>query len=237
MRPSWVSTSNPVESISSRPAGARPFRCAAGIRSALVVRPRCGRSASRRVDGHPPPGRRHSRSACAGESSPGSPVRPRPGVIGACVRRHPRAKFRDPVAIDEHPAERSIKGSASRREQRPCSLMRLDRRGSSGFSCLGEVDGATRAAAGDTRGGGADGSGARRERLPDFACASRVGVVAAAGTGAAGATFFGGGLPRDARHARDVGSLGTAVGSAGLVTLSVIRATKVTPCCRSRRLF
>ncbi len=59
--------------------------------------------------------------------------------------------------------------------------------------------------------------------------ARRGGVVAAA-DGA-----FGSGLPCSARRARDVGALGGTFGSTGLVTLRVIRAIVVTPCCRSPR--
>jgi hypothetical protein len=39
---------------------------------------------------------------------------------------------------------------------------------------------------GAARGGGAEGSGARRERLPDFACASCVGLAATGAVGADG---------------------------------------------------
>jgi len=62
---------------------------------------------------------------------------------------------------------------------------------------LGEVEGATRVGVGAARGGGADGSGARRERLPDFACASWVGRAATVFVGEAG------GVPLVARRRDD----------------------------------
>jgi len=150
--------------------------------------------------------------------------------------------------------------------------MRLDRRGSSGFSCFGEVEGegATRGV-GAARGGGADGSGARRERLPDLAWGSCTGLAepsvrgvkavvpvvrrrddedagaawsrrapdgaacsrrgladakgsGVVGAGTAGAAFFGGGLPCDARHARDVAGFAGSVDGAFVGSLSLGRS-------------
>ena len=75
---------------------------------------------------------------------------------------------------------------------------------------------------------------------PGFGAAAGRALVAAPGEEGGGVVAaadgaLGSGLPCSARRAREVGALGGTFGSTGLVTLRVIRAIVVTPCCRSPR--